>query len=52
VNNLGLLLHRKGDYPAAEPLLRRALAGRERVLGPEHPDTLQSLLNLASLLVS
>ena len=29
--------------------LKRALAGREQVLGPEHPDTLPSVNNLAVL---
>ena len=40
----------KGDYDGAEPLHRRALEARERVLGREHPDTLQSVNNLAALL--
>ena len=31
----------------AEPLYRRALEGRERTLGAEHPDTLASVKNLA-----
>jgi len=31
----------------APPLYARALVLRERVLGPEHPDTAQSLNNLA-----
>ena len=35
---------------AAEPLLKRGLETRELVLGPEDPDTLQSLDNLAALL--
>ena len=43
-------LRAKGDYAAAEPLLRRALAGREKALGPDHPDTLASVNNLAALL--
>jgi hypothetical protein len=30
---------------------RRALEGREKVLGPEHPDTLTSVSNLGSVLV-
>lgn len=34
----------------AEPLFRRALAGREKTIGREHPDTLQSLNNLVGLL--
>jgi hypothetical protein len=34
----------------AEPLFRRALAIREKVLGPDHPDTAQSINNLALVL--
>jgi hypothetical protein len=30
-------------YAAARPLFERALAIREKVLGPEHPDTANSL---------
>ena len=37
-------------YAAARPLFERALAIREKVLGPEHPDTATSLNNLAGLL--
>ena len=37
-------------YPAARPLYERALAIREKALGPEHPDTATSLDHLASLL--
>ena len=37
-------------YPQARPLFERALAIREKVLGPEHPDTATSLNNLAVLL--
>ncbi|MCB8934798.1 MAG: tetratricopeptide repeat protein [Candidatus Promineofilum sp.] len=39
-----------GDLPAARPYLERALAVRERVLGPEHPDTAAGLNNLGGLL--
>ena len=39
-----------GAYAAARPLNERALAIREKVLGPEHPDTANSLDNLALLL--
>ena len=39
-----------GSYYEAEPLLRCALERSERVLGPEHPDTLTILNNLAVLL--
>jgi Tfp pilus assembly protein PilF len=47
---LGQFLSVNGLYLAAEPLLRRALEVCERVLGPEHPDTLGSVSNLAQLL--
>jgi serine/threonine protein kinase len=39
-----------GAYAKAEPLLRRAWEGRREVLGPEHPDTLTSMNNLALVL--
>ncbi|MCB1823824.1 MAG: CHAT domain-containing protein, partial [Candidatus Competibacteraceae bacterium] len=39
----------QGRYGEAEPLLRQALAAREKVLGPEHPDTLSSVNDLAGL---
>ena len=44
------LLQAQGDLAGARPLFERALAIREKVLGPEHPDTATSLNNLASLL--
>ena len=31
----------QGKYEAAEEMNRRALAGYEKVLGAEHPDTLK-----------
>jgi serine/threonine protein kinase len=40
-DNLGL-------YPRAESLDQKAMEIRRRVLGPEHPDTLKSMSNLAS----
>jgi tetratricopeptide (TPR) repeat protein len=43
-------LRTKGDLDAAELLYRRALQARERKLGPEHPDTLVSVNNLAAFL--
>jgi len=49
---LGRFLLDNGLYLAAEPLLERALAARERVLGPEHADTLTSVDSLAQLLES
>ncbi|MEZ5578736.1 MAG: tetratricopeptide repeat protein [Candidatus Competibacteraceae bacterium] len=48
VNNLALY-QSQGRYGDAEPLYQRALAAREKVLGPEHPDTLSSVNNLAGL---
>ncbi|KUJ07385.1 uncharacterized protein LY89DRAFT_365096 [Mollisia scopiformis] len=39
-----------GSYNTAEEMDRRALEGREKVLGKEHPNTLTSVSNLASVL--
>jgi tetratricopeptide (TPR) repeat protein len=44
-----LLYDNQGRYADAEPLYKRALAIREKTLGPDHPDVAQSLNNLASL---
>jgi tetratricopeptide (TPR) repeat protein len=51
-NELGYHLWMIGDYPGARPYYERALAIREKVLGPEHPDTAYSLNNLGFLLQS
>jgi tetratricopeptide (TPR) repeat protein len=40
----------QGKYEEAEVIDRRALAGYEKVLGVDHPDTLTSVGNLALLL--
>jgi hypothetical protein len=40
-----------GDAAGAAELHRQALDARRRLLGPEHPDTLQSMNNLAGTLV-
>jgi hypothetical protein len=45
-----MLLRDQADFTAAQPLCERALAIRETVLGPDHPDTATSLSNLAGLL--
>ena len=50
VNDLGDLLGIKGDLEGAAALIRRALAGREKLLGPDHPDTLRSVANLGNQL--
>ena len=43
------MLQHQGDYKTAEELYRRALEGREKVLGKEHPSTLTSVWCLADL---
>ena len=50
MNNLALVLSRQGKYGEAEEMHRQALALKETVLGKEHPDTLRSTNNLASVL--
>ena len=42
-------LHSAGKYAEALPLYKRALAIREKTLGPEHPEVALSLNNLAEL---
>jgi tetratricopeptide (TPR) repeat protein len=49
LNNLAAIHDATGDYAKSEPLYTRALAIREKVLAPEHPDTLVSLNNLAGV---
>ncbi len=49
LHNVGIYFYNRGQYQEAEPLIQRALEIRERVLGPEHPDTAQSLNSLALL---
>jgi hypothetical protein len=39
VNNLSFVFGCQGKYEEAEVMHRRALAGRETVLGVDHPDT-------------
>jgi len=45
----GDYLNERAQYTQAESFLPRALAIRETVLGPEHPDTATTLNNLAGL---
>jgi Tetratricopeptide repeat len=45
-----MLYRDQGRYAKAEPLARRALAIREKALGPEHPKLATALENFASLL--
>ena len=49
LNGVGYYLYERAHYIEAEPLYVRALAIREHQLGPEHPDTAQSLNNLGRL---
>ena len=50
LNNLAGLFSSLGRYDETLPLLQRALAIREAVLRPTHPDMASSLNNLALLL--
>ena len=50
MNNLAIALWSEGHYAEAEKLYRETLDMRRRVLGPEHPDTLSSMNNLANVL--
>jgi tetratricopeptide (TPR) repeat protein len=52
LNRMGGYLRQRGEYEQAEPLYQRALALRERMLGPEHTDTATSLNDLAVLYYS
>jgi hypothetical protein len=45
-----LVLWDQRKYEEAEAMIRRALDGIEKLLGKEHPDTLTSVGNLASML--
>jgi hypothetical protein len=49
LNNLGYLLRAQGDSAAARPYYERALALREQVLGPNHPNTRSSRASLAAI---
>jgi tetratricopeptide (TPR) repeat protein len=48
---IACLLHDQGKYHDAEQVLRQVTTERERVLGPEHPETLASSQRLALALV-
>ena len=47
MTNLAGVLNRQGKYEEAEAMNRQTLARREKVLGPDHPDTLTSVYCLA-----
>jgi class 3 adenylate cyclase/tetratricopeptide (TPR) repeat protein len=50
MNRAGEYLFRRGRRAEARPLYERALAIREKALGPHHPDVAESLNNMAELL--
>jgi DNA-binding response OmpR family regulator/tetratricopeptide (TPR) repeat protein len=52
MNQLGEYAVSKALYADARPLLEQALANRETLLGPWHPDTATSLCNLGGLLLA
>ncbi|HEX5752978.1 MAG TPA: serine/threonine-protein kinase [Archangium sp.] len=49
LGSVGLTLYRMGRYEQARERLERALALRQKALGPEHPDVAASLGNLGGL---
>lgn len=49
VNKAGRINHEMGRYPEAQSFYEKALALREKTLGPNHPDVAVSLNNLAGL---
>jgi tetratricopeptide (TPR) repeat protein len=50
--NLATVYHAMGDYAAAEPLLRQALAINRKALGEDHPNVALTLCNLTWLCVA
>jgi tetratricopeptide (TPR) repeat protein len=47
--NLGIVAREAKDYAKAEAYYLRALASREKSLGPKHPDIAANLINLANV---
>ncbi len=50
METIGNVYYSLGLYPQAQPLLEKALDTRKHVLGPENPDTLLSMADLATTL--
>lgn len=48
---LAYYLNDRGEYEATQELYENAIAARRRVLGDEHPDTLDAMNNLISCLI-
>jgi tetratricopeptide (TPR) repeat protein len=51
IHELGGLYYSQGKLDEAEEMYRRALAGREKALGPDHTSTLNTVHNLGALYV-
>jgi tetratricopeptide (TPR) repeat protein len=49
MNNLALTYRDQGRTRTAEALQEEVLENQKRILGAEHPDTLASMSNLASI---
>ena len=49
LNNLGDLYRAEERYAEAEPILKRSLAIREKIAGPNDPSIVMALSNLAAL---
>jgi hypothetical protein len=49
IHNMGGLLHDQGKLEEAERYRREALDRRRRVLGNDHPDTLEAMLSLGKV---
>jgi tetratricopeptide (TPR) repeat protein len=49
INNLATLYINQGRLVEAEAMFKRALAGREKTIGPTHADTLMTVGNLSVL---
>ncbi|MCA1591787.1 MAG: TonB family protein, partial [Acidobacteria bacterium] len=49
---LALIRYKKRDYKQTDSLLQRVLAIREKLLGPEHPGLVHTLLNIGALYLS
>jgi Flp pilus assembly protein TadD len=50
MNNLAVVLERQGKYEEAEMMHQEELELSKRILGKEHPSTLESMNNLAVVL--
>ncbi len=49
LKNLGIVYWSKGDYPAAQEVLKRATALQIETLGPDHPDV-AGILNVSAII--